>query len=113
MHSDNSQNLLPEISDIPVLNFNFTKRMNIIIYVSFRFVSTVINKRQTSEHRSETRTKWVVPVPNIVSCSYFASFKCNLVLALFMSHTVRGPYCQFGIGLMRFYIGAQLKKVLG
>ena len=27
---------------------------------------------------------------------------------------VRGPYCQFGVGLMRFYIGtAQLKKVLG
>ena len=26
---------------------------------------------------------------------------------------VRGPYCQFGVGLMRFYIGtAQLKKVL-
>ena len=27
---------------------------------------------------------------------------------------VRGPYCQLGVGLMRFYIGtAQLKKVLG
>jgi len=27
---------------------------------------------------------------------------------------VRGPYWQFGVGLMRFYIGtAQLKKVLG
>ena len=27
---------------------------------------------------------------------------------------VQGPYCQFGVGLMRFYIGrAQLKKVLG
>ena len=26
---------------------------------------------------------------------------------------VRGPYCQLGVGLMRFYIGtAQLKKVL-
>ena len=27
---------------------------------------------------------------------------------------VRGPHCQLGVGLMRFYIGtAQLKKVLG
>ena len=43
-----------------------------------------------------------------------AAASVHHILANQQLHTVRGPYCQLGVGLMRFYIGtAQLKKVLG